>query len=146
MATKRELVHEVNRLETRTSWSFSRKFGLPKSSTFLADASSMSLTATTSTVLGKRKSRKQDYVLQLASSPEPQDLTAPSDSDFEPAPTKAAPRPLLINGTLVSDTKKRYKCTFEGCDKAYAKPSRLEEHERSHTGEVSSGDRRISVF
>jgi hypothetical protein len=30
----------------------------------------------------------------------------------------------------------QYKCTFSGCEKAYTKPCRLEEHERSHTGEV----------
>jgi hypothetical protein len=30
-----------------------------------------------------------------------------------------------------------YRCTFEGCDKAYKKPCRLEEHLRSHTNEVS---------
>jgi hypothetical protein len=36
------------------------------------------------------------------------------------------------------DPKRPYPCTFEGCKKAYRKPSRLEEHERSHTGEVSS--------
>ncbi|KAF5375073.1 hypothetical protein D9758_000102 [Tetrapyrgos nigripes] len=98
----------------------------------------MSLTAT-KTVLGKRKTRNPDYVLHLASSPEPQDLTAPSDSDFEPPPeassSKAVPRPILINGNLVAGTKKRYKCTVEGCDKAYTKPSRLEEHQRCHTGE-----------
>ncbi|RPD63072.1 hypothetical protein L227DRAFT_473071, partial [Lentinus tigrinus ALCF2SS1-6] len=28
-----------------------------------------------------------------------------------------------------------YACTYEGCSKAYAKPSRLAEHERSHTGD-----------
>ncbi|KIY53380.1 hypothetical protein FISHEDRAFT_7965, partial [Fistulina hepatica ATCC 64428] len=28
-----------------------------------------------------------------------------------------------------------YQCTYIGCGKAYTKPSRLEEHERSHTGE-----------
>ncbi|THV06098.1 hypothetical protein K435DRAFT_816192 [Dendrothele bispora CBS 962.96] len=99
----------------------------------------MSLTATTSAVLGKRKTRNPDYVLQLASSPEPQDLTAPSDSDFEPlrepSSSKDTPRPILVNGKLISNTKKCYKCTFEGCDKTYTKPSRLEEHERSHTGE-----------
>ncbi|KAG4302503.1 hypothetical protein PCK1_001230, partial [Pneumocystis canis] len=31
--------------------------------------------------------------------------------------------------------KKIYRCTYEGCDKAYAKPCRMEEHMRSHTGE-----------
>jgi hypothetical protein len=35
-----------------------------------------------------------------------------------------------------SRTERRFKCTFEGCDKAYTKPSRLAEHELTHTGEV----------
>ncbi|KDQ14931.1 hypothetical protein BOTBODRAFT_109620 [Botryobasidium botryosum FD-172 SS1] len=30
-------------------------------------------------------------------------------------------------------TKKRYQCTWDGCGKAYTKPTRLDEHERSHT-------------
>jgi len=34
--------------------------------------------------------------------------------------------------------ERRYQCPHEGCDKAYTKPSRLAEHELSHTGEVSS--------
>ena len=36
-----------------------------------------------------------------------------------------------------SSTKRRFECTFDGCDKAYFKPSRLAEHELTHTGEVS---------
>ncbi|KXN87363.1 Transcription factor IIIA [Leucoagaricus sp. SymC.cos] len=43
--------------------------------------------------------------------------------------------PVIINGKFHSNPKKRYQCTYEGCDKAYSKPSRLAEHERSHTGE-----------
>lgn len=81
-------------------------------------------------VLGKRKT--QEYVIRLTSSPEP-----PTDSDSNPSS-----RPILVNGVLVEKTKKRYKCTFSSCDKAYTKPSRLAEHERSHTGEVC----RIHIF
>jgi hypothetical protein len=33
--------------------------------------------------------------------------------------------------------KKPYACTYPECTKAYDKPCRLEEHIRSHTGEVS---------
>ncbi|KAF8487680.1 hypothetical protein JB92DRAFT_2758971 [Gautieria morchelliformis] len=33
-------------------------------------------------------------------------------------------------------TKRLYRCTHQGCMKSYRKPSRLAEHERSHTGEV----------
>ena len=80
-------------------------------------------------VLGKRKTQ-QEYVLRLTSSPEP---TA-YDSDC--ATSNPVSHPILVNGVLVEKTKKRYKCTFSGCDKAYTKPSRLAEHERTHTGEV----------
>ncbi|KZT50644.1 hypothetical protein CALCODRAFT_461473 [Calocera cornea HHB12733] len=46
---------------------------------------------------------------------------------------------LLVNGKLLAREKgvrpKRYACTWPGCEKAYTKPVRLEEHERSHTGD-----------
>ena len=32
---------------------------------------------------------------------------------------------------------KKFVCTVEGCGKAYTRPVRLEEHVRTHTGEVS---------
>lgn len=41
----------------------------------------------------------------------------------------AGPRPSLVR------RKTRYHCTWDGCDKSYAKPVRLAEHMRSHTGE-----------
>ncbi|KAF9018466.1 hypothetical protein BDZ89DRAFT_1165183 [Hymenopellis radicata] len=78
------------------------------------------------TVLGKRKA--DELVLRLASSPEPTE----SDADYIHEATTS--KHIIVNGELVIDTKKRYKCTFAGCDKAYTKPSRLEEHERTHTG------------
>lgn len=94
----------------------------------------------TVTVLGKRK--VQRLVLHLESSPEPS--RTQSDSDFEPpvdfhAPIASSSKlpPIVINGKIVENTKKRYKCTHNECTKAYSKPSRLEEHERSHTGDVS---------
>jgi hypothetical protein len=85
------------------------------------------------TVLGKRKA-VTSLVLHLASSPEPSHPQ--SDSDFEPEVQAKALPPIIVNGKLVENTKKRYRCTYQGCSKAYTKPSRLEEHERSHTGEV----------
>lgn len=47
--------------------------------------------------------------------------------------------PILVNNQLVLPkdvSKKVFKCEFQGCGKSYKKPSRLQEHERSHTGEV----------
>lgn len=48
-----------------------------------------------------------------------------------PTPPRTPSRP-------PSRTERRFKCQWEGCDKAYFKPARLREHELSHTGEVSS--------
>ena len=105
---------------------------------------STALPLVSATVLGKRKAVRDSasLVLHLASSPDP--CHTQSDSDFEPqsSPGPASkphlPRPIIVNGELVSSTAKRYKCTHAGCTKAYTKPSRLEEHERSHTGEVGN--------
>ncbi|KAI0265917.1 hypothetical protein BC834DRAFT_157744 [Gloeopeniophorella convolvens] len=83
------------------------------------------------TVLGKRKASRP-YVLHLSGT------SGAEESEYEPpAQTTAGPsrRPVLVNGKLVLDSKRIYQCTFERCDKSYTKPSRLEEHERSHTGD-----------
>ncbi|KAF8895708.1 hypothetical protein CPB84DRAFT_1782257 [Gymnopilus junonius] len=89
------------------------------------------------TVLGKRKNSRQSEPLILHLSPPPTS-TLPeqfdSDSSF-PVASGSRPAPILVNGSLVLKTKKCYRCTFEGCEKAYTKPTRLEEHERSHTGQ-----------
>ena len=50
-------------------------------------------------------------------------------------PNTDAKPPVLVNGSLIA-TNRPYRCTFAGCDKAYTKPSRLEEHERTHTNLV----------
>ncbi|KAJ7072584.1 transcription factor iiia [Mycena amicta] len=78
------------------------------------------MSSTTTTVLGKRQ--RSHFVLQVSA------ITDPSH-----VPKSL---PIIVNGTLVdSGTKKRYQCTHPGCLKAYTKPSRLNEHERSHTGQ-----------
>lgn len=41
------------------------------------------------------------------------------------------------SGSTSPKRKKRYACSWEGCDKTYTKPCRLEEHFRVHTGDVS---------
>lgn len=66
-----------------------------------------------------------------------------SESEYEPAvkPVASASRQsVIVNGKLLLNSKRIYKCTFDDCDKSYAKPSRLEEHERSHTGDVGQID------
>ncbi|KAJ7039136.1 transcription factor iiia [Mycena alexandri] len=83
-------------------------------------------------VLGKRSRAPGRYVLHISSSPDPHGF---SESESEPHASTSKSRPILINGTLVAHTKKRYKCTHKGCEKTYSKPSRLEEHERSHSGQ-----------
>ncbi|KAF9460752.1 hypothetical protein BDZ94DRAFT_1222680 [Collybia nuda] len=87
---------------------------------------SLATVVDSNTILGKRKfhSKPDALILHLSSSPEP----GPVLSDVQHRP------PILVNGVLVPHTKRRYKCTHNGCDKSYFKPSRLTEHERSHTG------------
>jgi hypothetical protein len=87
----------------------------------LANGMSLTSTVTSARVLGKRKA--DSYTLHLESCSE-------SETAIE---TRA---PILVNGQLVAYTRKKYKCTHPGCEKSYGKPSRLEEHERSHTGIV----------
>jgi general transcription factor IIIA len=70
-------------------------------------------------------------------------LSAASESEYGPAvkPVASTSRqPVIVNGKLLLNPKRKYKCTIEGCEKSYAKPSRLEEHERSHTGDVGQID------
>ncbi|KDR75265.1 hypothetical protein GALMADRAFT_226933 [Galerina marginata CBS 339.88] len=91
------------------------------------------------TVLGKRKATRQNDSLVLHLSPAPSASPAPepsdSDSTYPVASTSKSGPPIIINGLLVANTKKCFRCTFQGCEKAYTKPSRLGEHERSHTGQ-----------
>lgn len=99
---------------------------------------SMASPTLSTTVLGKRDT--DTLVLHL------------SGSEEEQPPRKKLARshsfpkqPLVINGRVASGgTRKRYRCTFGDCDKAYSKPCRLEEHERSHTGLVNGDSCRWS--
>ncbi|EKM60953.1 uncharacterized protein PHACADRAFT_133931 [Phanerochaete carnosa HHB-10118-sp] len=84
--------------------------------------------ATTSVVLRKRKARKTENELSLR-------LETASLSGVEPH-TESEYEAGAPNGGPSSfcGRERRYKCSHEGCTKAYAKPCRLAEHERSHTG------------
>uniref|UniRef100_A0A8H7Y7H7 C2H2-type domain-containing protein n=1 Tax=Psilocybe cubensis TaxID=181762 RepID=A0A8H7Y7H7_PSICU len=102
--------------------------------------------ATQTTVLGKRKATTNDENFVLLLSPSPSTSALPSTStlpfperlDSDSSSKQASDTIsdfIIINGKLVPHTKKCYRCTHLGCDKAYTKPSRLEEHERTHTGQ-----------
>lgn len=79
----------------------------------------------TTKVLGKRRAEHSHLLTFRSAGSAHNTLSAPSTA------------PVIINGKLLPHTKKRYQCTYDGCNNAYSKPSRLAEHERSHTGEVS---------
>ena len=114
------------------------------------------MSRTTTTVLGKRTARARSsniteaqdtpatLFLQLSASDSNHEQSDVSwqelESDVEPPQTPLGSRQksglALVDGSLVKGAKKQYRCTFSGCEKSYSKPCRLEEHERSHTGEV----------
>lgn len=101
---------------------------------------------TTTTVLGKRKNRvtSETLLLQLSASESNHEQSDASwqglESEVESQKTLLNPKQksefVLVNGSFVKNAKKKYHCTLSGCEKSYSKPCRLEEHERSHTGEV----------
>jgi hypothetical protein len=114
-----------------------------------AAAGCSSLSSTT--VLGKRKAASvatAALVLRLPSQSESERIDSssaePTDNDLHRIPLNipSSSKTLLTVSPAPSPPTKggdgRYHCTFAACDKAYRKPSRLEEHIRSHTGEVSS--------
>lgn len=86
--------------------------------------------------LGKRKRR--DSLVILLSSPAPStenDLTY-TESEHEHQLEQVSALPVTTSSSSTLKSKRHYACTFKGCIKTYTKPSRLTEHERSHTGDV----------
>jgi hypothetical protein len=69
----------------------------------------------------------------------PVQVPVPREAPVEPAsPPTPVKRVTKSRSRSATPGERRYKCQYDGCDKAYTKPSRLAEHELSHTGEVSS--------
>ena len=106
---------------------------------------SLHMSLTTTTVLGKRnRVTSETLLLQLSASESNHEQSDVSWQELESEVESPQTLPnskqksafVLVNGSLVKNGKKKYHCTFSGCKKTYSKPCRLEEHERSHTGEV----------
>ncbi|CAL1696061.1 unnamed protein product [Somion occarium] len=87
-------------------------------------------------VLRKRKRAEKNHdnlVLHLSSSPSPSyDPFSASESEFE---VEKYPFASSSTADVQRKRRKQYACTLEGCNKIYSKPSRLAEHQRSHTGD-----------
>ncbi|KZT06855.1 uncharacterized protein LAESUDRAFT_743186 [Laetiporus sulphureus 93-53] len=91
--------------------------------------------ASTTVVLRKRKRGAASLVLRVPSSPSPS-YRSQSESEFEPVPQISSSSSASLHAKQIKKIRnKSYQCTHEGCGKAYSKPSRLAEHERSHTGD-----------
>lgn len=91
---------------------------------------------TSSITLGKRK-RQETFFLQLSAS---SSSNLPPPTDFQDASNllrKLETSLIISNGKLAHDTGRQFVCTIDGCEKSYKKKCKLEEHERSHSGEVS---------
>ncbi|KAJ1306504.1 hypothetical protein OPQ81_007506 [Rhizoctonia solani] len=106
-----------------------------------------------------KKPRKQSLTTRQRANPYPADSedssSTDSDSDYDVSETESLNLTEKLNpplhgasqagvhsekqttslDTLHLRTDKPYVCSHAGCGKSYRKPSRLQEHERSHTGE-----------
>lgn len=96
--------------------------------------------STTTVILRKRKRRSTSDNLVLHCSTSPSPGCEVSESEYGPASfpaEKSVYVPVASSSQPSSSTvDRRYKCTFESCAKAYTKPARLIEHQRTHTGDV----------
>ncbi|EIW72036.1 hypothetical protein TREMEDRAFT_72635 [Tremella mesenterica DSM 1558] len=78
-------------------------------------------------------SREFDKLYQLDTQYEP--IAGPSRSRSRATTPKTPKSPKSPSSRPPSRTERRFVCSHQGCGKAYFKPSRLAEHELSHTGE-----------
>lgn len=62
-------------------------------------------------------------------------VTASSTTKTSTKPSRCI---TVERATSLKIKSRPYVCTHSGCEKSYRKPSRLQEHERSHTGEVNN--------
>ncbi|EJD52794.1 hypothetical protein AURDEDRAFT_181317 [Auricularia subglabra TFB-10046 SS5] len=74
-----------------------------------------------------QKRKRADTLIIYGSTDEAGTAAEETDADFAPESPVAGPSTLK---------PRKHKCSHDGCTKAYTKPSRLEEHLRSHTGEA----------
>lgn len=89
-----------------------------------------------STILGKRKLRTRSILVRLSPISDPPSSSESDYSNSSEKPTLPLDNPHPRVPSKATGHHDLYKCEFEGCGKAYKKLCRLEEHERSHTGEV----------
>ncbi|KAI0825193.1 hypothetical protein BC628DRAFT_1517671 [Trametes gibbosa] len=87
----------------------------------------------TATTLTLRKRKHRESLVIHLSSPSPSCEHDPThtESEYEPGQTSDVP----AHHVPTPGGQKRYPCNYEGCPRSYSKPSRLAEHERSHTGD-----------
>ncbi|KAI0670027.1 hypothetical protein C8Q78DRAFT_160837 [Trametes maxima] len=93
--------------------------------------------SSTATTITLRKRKHRDSLVIHLSSPSPSHENDPAytESEYDPGQTSDVPPPPVPTRARTPKREKRYACSFEGCSKAYSKPSRLAEHKRSHTGD-----------
>ncbi|KAI0757128.1 hypothetical protein C8Q80DRAFT_1132121 [Daedaleopsis nitida] len=90
--------------------------------------------SSTSTITLRKRKHRDPLVIHL-SSPSPSCDNDPVHTESEYDAGQASDASVAARRARTSRHSKRYVCGFDGCGKAYSKPSRLAEHERSHTGD-----------
>ncbi|KAH9857901.1 hypothetical protein C2E23DRAFT_746762 [Lenzites betulinus] len=95
----------------------------------------MDPSSSTATTITLRKRKHRDSLVIHLSSPSPSCENDPTYTESEYELGQASEVHALSPRVPAPRGQKRYACNHEGCTKSYSKPSRLAEHERSHTGD-----------